>query len=99
MYLITLHPFSPPGDPTVFGNLRPAEEAVTAVAEAVTSGKHNGYGPSTGGRPVGRRWDAGGTQVGGRWEAGGMQVGRRWDAGGTQVGRRWDAGGWKRVEI
>lgn len=36
------------GDPTVFGNLRPADEVVEAVVESVRSGKHNGYIASTG---------------------------------------------------
>ncbi len=36
------------GDPTVFGNLKPAREVVEAVHAALDSGKHNGYGPSTG---------------------------------------------------
>jgi DNA-binding transcriptional MocR family regulator len=36
------------GDPTVFGNLKPAKEVVEAVHAALDSGKHNGYGPSTG---------------------------------------------------
>ena len=36
------------GDPTVFGNLSPPKEAVDAVVESVTSGKHNGYVPAVG---------------------------------------------------
>ena len=36
------------GDPTVFGNLKPAENVVKAIADGVQSGKCNGYGPSTG---------------------------------------------------
>jgi len=36
------------GDPTTFGNLKPAENVVEAIAESVRSGKNNGYGPSTG---------------------------------------------------
>ncbi|CAL4116174.1 unnamed protein product, partial [Meganyctiphanes norvegica] len=36
------------GDPTVFGNLVPAETITNAVSESVQSGKYNGYGPSTG---------------------------------------------------
>jgi tyrosine aminotransferase len=36
------------GDPTVFGNLKPAKEITDAVHAALESGKHNGYGPSTG---------------------------------------------------
>lgn len=37
-----------PGDPTVFGNLCPAEEIIEAVVESVRSMKFNGYAPSTG---------------------------------------------------
>jgi len=36
------------GDPTVFGNLQPAPEVIEAMQEALKSGMHNGYGPSTG---------------------------------------------------
>lgn len=36
------------GDPTVFGNLNPAPEVIAAMHEALDSGLHNGYGPSTG---------------------------------------------------
>ncbi|KAK2708732.1 tyrosine aminotransferase-like [Artemia franciscana] len=36
------------GDPTVFGNLRPAETIIQAVIDAVSSGKYNGYTMSTG---------------------------------------------------
>ncbi|KAK2587924.1 hypothetical protein KPH14_004015 [Odynerus spinipes] len=36
------------GDPTTFGNLRPAKEVLEAVHESVTSQLYNGYGPSTG---------------------------------------------------
>ncbi|XP_068242081.1 LOW QUALITY PROTEIN: tyrosine aminotransferase-like [Palaemon carinicauda] len=36
------------GDPTVFGNLTPAEEITEAVVASIRSGKYNGYGPSTG---------------------------------------------------
>lgn len=36
------------GDPTVFGNLKPAKEITEAVVEAIQSGKFNGYGPCTG---------------------------------------------------
>lgn len=36
------------GDPTVFGNLKPAEEIIEAVVTSLRSGKYNGYGPSTG---------------------------------------------------
>ncbi|XP_066978424.1 tyrosine aminotransferase-like isoform X7 [Macrobrachium rosenbergii] len=36
------------GDPTVFGNLTPAEEITEAVVTSIRSGKYNGYGPSTG---------------------------------------------------
>ncbi|XP_047497360.1 tyrosine aminotransferase-like [Penaeus chinensis] len=36
------------GDPTVFGNLKPAEEITEAVVTSIRSGKYNGYGPSTG---------------------------------------------------
>ncbi|XP_077982246.1 tyrosine aminotransferase-like [Glandiceps talaboti] len=36
------------GDPTVFGNLKPAENIVDAVVHAVKTGSANGYGPSVG---------------------------------------------------
>jgi tyrosine aminotransferase len=36
------------GDPTVFGNLKPADNVVAALQTAIADGKHNGYGPSTG---------------------------------------------------
>jgi tyrosine aminotransferase len=36
------------GDPTVFGNLKPAQNAVKAIEVSVASGKYNGYAPSTG---------------------------------------------------
>ena len=36
------------GDPTTFGNLNPASNAITAITEALTSGKYNGYAPSSG---------------------------------------------------
>ncbi|XP_037085754.1 LOW QUALITY PROTEIN: tyrosine aminotransferase-like [Pollicipes pollicipes] len=36
------------GDPTVFGNLKPAEVVIEAVVESVKSMKFNGYVPSTG---------------------------------------------------
>jgi len=36
------------GDPTVFGNFEPPEEAIVAIENAVRSGKYNGYGPSFG---------------------------------------------------
>jgi len=36
------------GDPTVFGNLKPPSEVISAMHEALDSGLHNGYGPSTG---------------------------------------------------
>jgi tyrosine aminotransferase len=36
------------GDPTVFGNLRPARQITEAVVASIESGKNNGYGPSTG---------------------------------------------------
>merc|ERR1740137_245470 len=36
------------GDPTVFKNLNPAPEVVQAIHDALDSGIHNGYGPSTG---------------------------------------------------
>jgi len=36
------------GDPTVFGNLKPAEEVMEAVVESVRSMRFNGYAPSTG---------------------------------------------------
>ena len=36
------------GDPTVFGNLKPDQKIIDAVEESLKSGKHNGYGPSTG---------------------------------------------------
>ncbi|XP_018017685.1 tyrosine aminotransferase [Hyalella azteca] len=50
---ITPHPDKPMialsiGDPTVFGNLRPAESVVDAVVDSVRSGKNNGYVPATG---------------------------------------------------
>lgn len=41
-------PFFFAGDPTVFGNLKPAEEITEAVVTSIRSGKYNGYGPSTG---------------------------------------------------
>ncbi|KAL7629902.1 UNVERIFIED_CONTAM: hypothetical protein RMT77_019979 [Armadillidium vulgare] len=36
------------GDPTVFGNLKPAAEVTDAVIASVKAGKYNGYAPSTG---------------------------------------------------
>jgi len=36
------------GDPTVFGNLKPAKNVVEAIGHGVNSGKCNGYAPSTG---------------------------------------------------
>ena len=36
------------GDPTVFGNLLPAEQVKEAVIRAVQSDKYNGYAPSVG---------------------------------------------------
>ena len=36
------------GDPTVFGNLKPAKNVVEAIGLCVNSGKCNGYAPSTG---------------------------------------------------
>ncbi|KAF2355837.1 Tyrosine/nicotianamine aminotransferase [Trinorchestia longiramus] len=36
------------GDPTVFGNLKPAESVVQAVIDSVKSGKNNGYASATG---------------------------------------------------
>ena len=40
------------GDPTVFGNLKPAKEIVEAVKISLESGVNNGYGPSTGFAPA-----------------------------------------------
>lgn len=36
------------GDPTTFGNLKPAPQVVEAIRKVVKSGSNNGYGPSTG---------------------------------------------------
>jgi len=36
------------GDPTVFGNLTPADSVVKAVVDSIRSGKHNGYTSSVG---------------------------------------------------
>ena len=36
------------GDPTIFGNLNPSSNAITAITEALQSGKYNGYAPSSG---------------------------------------------------
>jgi tyrosine aminotransferase len=36
------------GDPTTFGNLKPAKEVMDAIKSVVEDGKYNGYGPSTG---------------------------------------------------
>lgn len=36
------------GDPTTFGNLKPAKEVIEAVQESVESQLYNGYAPSTG---------------------------------------------------
>lgn len=36
------------GDPTVFGNLKPAPETIEAVQKALLEGKYNGYAPSVG---------------------------------------------------
>ncbi|XP_015112413.1 tyrosine aminotransferase [Diachasma alloeum] len=36
------------GDPTTFGNLKPAKEIIEAVQESVASQAYNGYAPSTG---------------------------------------------------
>ncbi|KAI1285410.1 Tyrosine aminotransferase [Halotydeus destructor] len=36
------------GDPTLFGNLQPADEIVDALVKSITSGKHNGYLPAAG---------------------------------------------------
>jgi len=40
------------GDPTVFGNLKPPPVVIAAMHEALDSGLHNGYGPSTGFLPA-----------------------------------------------
>jgi tyrosine aminotransferase len=40
------------GDPTVFGNLKPAKEVVEAVTASLLAGVNNGYGPSTGFLPA-----------------------------------------------
>ena len=36
------------GDPTIFGNLNPSSNSITAITEALQSGKYNGYAPSAG---------------------------------------------------
>ncbi|XP_053698459.1 tyrosine aminotransferase [Sabethes cyaneus] len=36
------------GDPTTFGNLKPAPEIIDAVRRVIEDGSSNGYGPSTG---------------------------------------------------
>ncbi|XP_058799074.1 tyrosine aminotransferase [Phymastichus coffea] len=36
------------GDPTIFGNLKPAREVIEAVKESLESELYNGYAPSTG---------------------------------------------------
>ena len=36
------------GDPTTFGNLKPAKEVIDAIQESAGSFKCNGYVPSTG---------------------------------------------------
>ncbi|XP_043275577.1 tyrosine aminotransferase [Venturia canescens] len=36
------------GDPTTFGNLKPAKEVIDAIQESVTTQLYNGYAPSTG---------------------------------------------------
>ena len=36
------------GDPTIFGNLNPSSNAITAITDALKSGKYNGYAPSSG---------------------------------------------------
>lgn len=36
------------GDPTTFGNLKPAREVIAAVQESIESQLYNGYAPSTG---------------------------------------------------
>ncbi|XP_046991821.1 tyrosine aminotransferase [Schistocerca americana] len=36
------------GDPTTFGNLRPAPEVVKALHDSIDSGSYHGYGPSVG---------------------------------------------------
>ena len=36
------------GDPTIFGNLNPPSNSITAITEALQSGKYNGYAPSAG---------------------------------------------------
>lgn len=36
------------GDPTIFGNLRAADETIQAVYDAIETGKHNGYTHSAG---------------------------------------------------
>merc|ERR1712001_358122 len=35
------------GDPTIFGNLNPSSNAITAITEALQSGKYNGLGINT----------------------------------------------------
>ncbi|KAK2164061.1 hypothetical protein LSH36_69g02016 [Paralvinella palmiformis] len=40
------------GDPTVFGNLLPAQAVNEAVIESIRSEKCNGYAPSTGKKPI-----------------------------------------------
>lgn len=44
--IIDLFSFS--GDPTVYGNLAPAKEAIQALVDSALSGAHNGYAPSVG---------------------------------------------------
>ena len=35
-------------DPTVFGNLKIPQSIIDSIHHSVSSGQHNGYGPSTG---------------------------------------------------
>ena len=42
------HLFFSPGDPTVFGNLTPPQEAIEAVKKSIECGKYNGYAASSG---------------------------------------------------
>lgn len=43
-----LFSMSSPGDPTTFGNLKPAPQVIEAIRKVVKEGSKNGYGPSNG---------------------------------------------------
>lgn len=37
-----------PGDPTIYGNLKPHESIIAAMQKSISSMAHNGYAPTVG---------------------------------------------------